>query len=170
MSENLTNNDVRLELRVCVAAQRMDVLAAESGEVLESYVISSAANGVGFEEGSFCTPVGNFEVSEKHGDGAELGTMFVGRKPVGVFNDGEDNDGENAEKDHVLTRILWLHGLDEANANTKARYIYIHGTNHEQKIGVPASCGCIRMKNADIVELYEKVPVGTKVVILERAK
>jgi hypothetical protein len=67
--------------------------------------------------------------------------------------------------DLIMSRILWLDGLDAANANTHARYIYIHGTNHEEKIGEPASHGCIRMKNADIAELFELVEVGTPVVI-----
>ena len=72
---------------------------------------------------------------------------------------------EADEADHVQTRILWLHGLDKKNANTKSRYIYIHGTNAESRLGTPASHGCVRMGNQDIIELFDMVSVGTKVTI-----
>ncbi len=127
---------------------------------VHSYSISTAANGIGFEEGSYCTPIGNFTIAEKHGHGAEPFTIFRGRLPVGVYDSAESSD-----IDHVLTRILWLDGLDDENANTKERYIYIHGTNQEEKIGSPASCGCIRMNNADIIDLYDRVDVGVAVTI-----
>ncbi len=145
-------------VEISIAKQSMS-LTDEYGFV-HSYPISSAANGTGFEEGSHCTPLGNFVVAEKHGCGAEPMTMFVGRQPVGVFDAEQDN-----EKDHVLTRILWLDGVDDENTNTKSRYIYIHGTNHERLIGSPASCGCIRMINDDIIDFYDRVPEGTKVTI-----
>lgn len=123
------------------------------------YVISTAANGVGFDEGSYCTPIGQFEISEKIGDGEKLGTVFQARQPVGHW------DGEPCEGDLVLTRIIRLDGLDPENANTLDRYIYIHGTNQENSLGQPASCGCIRMSNADIVDLFNRVDVGGRVVI-----
>ena len=88
-----------------------------------------------------------------------MGTVFKSRKPVKPTRQMSRNE------DLVMTRILWLDGLDRANANTHARYIYIHGTNHEDQIGEPASHGCIRMRNADLVELFERVEVDTPVVI-----
>ncbi len=127
---------------------------------VHSYPISSAANGIGFDEGSYCTPTGNFIISEKHGCGADPYTIFKGRLPVGIFD-----TQTLSEEDHVLTRILWLHGVDDYNANTKERYIYIHGTNQEERIGTPASCGCIRMHNTDIIDLYDRVEEGTSVEI-----
>ena len=129
-----------------------DALAAE-------YVVSSAANGIGFEEGSYCTPTGRFEVSEKIGDGEALGTIFKSRKPMGVW------DGTPSDDDMILSRILRLNGLDAQNANSMERYIYIHGTNHEALLGEPASHGCIRMANVDIVELFDRIELGAPLLI-----
>ena len=145
-------------IHVSVSKQSLN-LTDEFGFV-HSYPISTAANGIGFEEGSYCTPTGNFTIAEKHGQGAEPFTIFKSRLPVGIYDAAEPS-----EKDYVLTRILWLDGLDEQNANTKERYIYIHGTNQEEKIGSPASCGCIRMHNADIIDLYDRVEEGVPVTI-----
>lgn len=93
-----------------------------------------------------------------------MGTIFVSRQPVGTWP--HDIPAELAgEEDLILTRILWLDGLDEDNANTYRRYVYIHGTNAEDQLGTPASCGCIRMSNADILDLYDRVDVGTIVLI-----
>ena len=129
-----------------------DALAAE-------YVVSSAANGIGFEEGSYCTPTGRFEVSEKIGDGEALGTIFKSRKPMGVW------DGTPRDDDMILSRILRLNGLDAENANSMERYIYVHGTNHEALLGEPTSHGCIRMANADIVELFDRIELGAPLLI-----
>lgn len=105
------------------------------------------------------TPTGRFRISERIGAGMPLGTVFKSRRPV------KTTEKVLREEDLVMTRILWLDGLDPANANTHDRYIYIHGTNHEELIGEPASHGCIRMRNADLVELFGQVEVGTPVVI-----
>lgn len=146
------------QIQISISKQSLN-FTDEFGFV-HSYSISSAANGIGFEEGSYCTPTGNFVIAEKHGDAAEPFTIFEGRVPVGIFD-----QQTKSEKDHVLTRILWLDGLDTDNANTKERYIYIHGTNQENLIGSPASCGCIRMKNDDIIDLYDRVEEGVSVSI-----
>lgn len=131
----------------------------EDGSLQAEYLVSTAANGVGFEQGSFRTPTGQFEISQKIGNGEPLFTIFKGRKPVGIW------DGSVCEHDLVLTRILWLHGLDDDNANTKERFIYIHGTNQEGKLGTPASCGCVRMGNEDMLELFELVRENERVEI-----
>jgi lipoprotein-anchoring transpeptidase ErfK/SrfK len=123
------------------------------------FPVSTSRFGLGFEEGSFKTPVGRFVISEKIGEGAPLGSVFRARVPTGEIARG-GGDG-----DLVLTRIFWLSGLDEVNANTHDRYIYIHGTNQEDSIGTPASHGCVRMRNQDIVDLFDLVEVGTGVVI-----
>jgi len=131
----------------------------DDSELVAEYSISSAANGVGFLEGSFCTPTGRFEISEKVGDGDQLGTIFKGRKPVGIW------DGSPCDDDLVLTRVLRLHGLDVENSNSLERYIYVHGTNQEHLLGKPASCGCIRMSNEDVIDLFDRVEAGTPLVI-----
>lgn len=155
MNNQMANNN---SISISIGKQSLN-LTDEFGFV-HSYPISTAANGIGFEEGSYRTPIGNFTIAEKHGQGAEPFTIFQGRLPVGLYDTSQPS-----EKDHVLTRILWLDGLDDENANTKQRYIYIHGTNQEEKIGSPASHGCIRMNNADIIDLYDRVNEGAPVTI-----
>ncbi len=137
--------------------QRLELLDGDAP--LASYPISTSKYGLGSEDGSFRTPLGRFRVAEKIGDEAEPGMIFRGRRPTGTIAD------QGGEEDHVLTRILWLDGLEPTNANTFDRYIYIHGTNQENLIGTAASHGCIRMRNADIVDLFPKVPAGTPVEI-----
>ena len=105
------------------------------------------------------TPTGRFRIEEKIGDGMPSGTVFKSRRPV------KATKKLLREEDLIMTRILWLDGRDARNANTHERFIYIHGTNHEEKIGEPASHGCIRMRNADLLELFESVKGGTPVVI-----
>lgn len=146
-----------MHIRISIQDQSLTLM--HEGEILAKYVISSSANGVGFEEGSYCTPTGSFEIREKIGENEPLGTVFRSRKPEGVWT------GEVDEGDLVLTRILRLDGMDVENANSMDRYIYIHGTNHEKMLGSPASCGCIRMSNEDVIDLYGRVEEGTRVVI-----
>ena len=149
------------KIRVSIAAQRLDLL--ETGErVLASFPVSTSGFGLGTEPGSHRTPLGRFAVGEKIGEGAPLGTVFVGRVPTGQIAAFE-NPG--ATDDLITTRILWLDGLEPQNANTRARYIYIHGTNHEEQIGEPRSHGCVRMRNADVSELFALVDIGTEVTI-----
>ncbi len=131
------------------------------GKVLRRYPVSTSRFGLGTEPGSFRTPLGRFRVGERFGDGAEHGAIFKNRLPTGENGLGATDD------DLVLTRILWLEGDEEGNANTRERYIYIHGTNHEAAIGQPASHGCVRMRNADVAELYDLTAPGTVVTILE---
>ena len=145
-------------LRVDVARQVMDVL--ENDQVVRSYPISTSRFGLGTEPGSFKTPLGAFRVFQKIGHDAPPGTIFKSRQPTGEISPG------GGQEDLILTRILWLEGLDEANANTRDRYIYIHGTNQEDQIGTAASHGCVRMKNSDIVDLFMEIPDGTLVDII----
>ena len=149
-----------MRIFVHVPSQTLDLID-DTDSLLRRFVCSTSAYGLGFEPGSNKTPTGQFRVAEKHGDGAPAGMIFKSRQPTGEF--GREGD----ETDHVQTRILWLEGLDPENANTKERYIYIHGTNSESKLGTPASHGCVRMANEDIIDLYAMVPVGTKVAIAE---
>lgn len=149
------------KIRVSIAAQQLDLL--EGGDrVLASFPVSTSLFGLGMEPGSNKTPLGRFAVGEKLGDGAPLGAVFVSRAQTGEVAALEN---ANDPRDQVTTRILWLEGLEPENANTRERYIYIHGTNHEEQIGQPCSHGCVRMRNADIARLYDLVERGTEVTI-----
>lgn len=147
-----------MQIHVHIATQTLDLVDA-SGTLLRRYAVSTSKFGTGFEPGSQKTPTGAFLVDSKWGDGAPEGEVFVSRVATGKFGNEED------PTDHVQTRILWLTGLSEENANTHSRYIYIHGTNAESKLGTPASHGCVRMGNADVVDLFSLVAVGTPVWI-----
>jgi len=150
--------DGPLSIRVDVHQQALELL--RSGVVERTYPISTSRFGLGSEPGSYKTPLGRFFISDKIGSGAPLGSVFKGRLPTGEIV------GEGGEEDMILTRILWLSGLEPHNLNTHDRYIYIHGTNQELRIGTPASHGCIRMRNADIAEFFELVPEGTPLEIV----
>lgn len=121
--------------------------------------ISSGLNGTGSQEGSGCTPLGRFCICSKHGENAPLHTVFRARIPVGTFPAAAQGD------DAILARILCLDGLDPQNANTRSRYIYIHGTNDTTRLGTPVSHGCIRLSPEDAVTLFALVPLGTEVII-----
>jgi lipoprotein-anchoring transpeptidase ErfK/SrfK len=146
-----------LRVHIHVPSQTLDLI--EDERLIRRYAISTSRFGLGTEPGSQRTPSGRFRIAEKIGDGAPPGEIFVSREPTGRF--GEETD----DHDHVQTRILWLEGLDPENANTFERYIYIHGTNAESKLGTPASCGCVRMNNLDVIDLYDRVSVGSEVEI-----
>ena len=147
-----------MRISVHVPSQTLDLLD-DSGALLRRYACSTSKFGTGSEPGSNRTPTGKFRIAEKHGHGAPAGMIFKGRQPTGKFGSAGD------DADHVQTRILWLDGLDAGNANTKERYIYIHGTNAENLIGTPASHGCVRLTNQDVIALFDAVPEGTEVVI-----
>ena len=139
---------------------RDQLLTLKEGEAaVRTFPISTSQFGLGSEEGSMKTPIGQFRIGQKIGDKALTGTVFKNREPI------NESETISAEEDLVMSRILWLEGLDEHNANTRDRYIYIHGTNHETRIGEPASHGCIRMRNADVIELFDLVDERTPVVI-----
>jgi lipoprotein-anchoring transpeptidase ErfK/SrfK len=130
------------------------------GELVFAAPVSTSRFGLGFENGSRKTPIGRFRIHQKIGDEMPIRTVFKGRKPV------EDPVDWSAEADLITSRILWLDGLEDQNAGTKERYIYIHGTNQEELIGQAASSGCIRMRNEDVVRLFDQVEVGTPVEII----
>ena len=132
----------------------------------KSYSISTAINGTGEIEGSYCTPTGKFKIAEKIGSNLELGSVLVERKPTGeIYN--ADLAKKNPDRDWILTRILWLDGIELHNQNTKNRFIYIHGSPDETQMGMPGSKGCIRMHNYDVIELFESIQSGEDVIIIE---
>ena len=131
-----------------------------SKQVLEykgkSYSISTAKNGIGEIEDSYCTPTGKFKIAEKIGANLEFGSVLVDRESTGeIYN--ADLAKQYPDRDWILSRILWLDGVEEHNKNTKERYIYIHGSPEEVPMGVPGSKGCIRMHNSDVIELFYKI-------------
>jgi len=144
-------------IHVSIRDQQLTV--SDNGQPIRTYPISTSQFGIGTEEGSFKTPTGLFCVAKKIGGDVPSNTIFVGRVPL------DPSEAHPSTEDLVMSRILWLDGLDEHNANTRNRFIYIHGTKHEDRIGTPASHGCVRMRNADVVELFELVDEGTPVVI-----
>jgi len=144
-------------LLIDTEAQTLQVLGEEG--LIATYPVSTSKFGLGFQEGSFRTPTGRFRIAEKIGEEAPPWMIFKSRLQTGCLAD------PGGEEDLVLTRILWLEGLDPENENTRDRYIYIHGTNQEELIGTPASHGCVRLRNDDMIELFNRVPEGAPVEI-----
>ena len=135
------------------------------------YLVSTAANGVGCTKDSGCTPLGAHIIRAKIGADAPVNTVFVGRRPTGEICTPELM-AQYANRDWILTRILWISGTEVGfnrlgNVDTMQRYIYIHGTPDSTDIGKIGSHGCIRMRNSDVIELFDLVETGTKVFISE---
>jgi L,D-transpeptidase YbiS len=151
-----------MKLLVSVADQTLSVIT--DGQTGEVFQVSTSKYGTGEEEGSFRTPRGLHRIGEKIGGGAAPGTVFRGRQPTGEI---WTPNSPPTDEDLILTRILWLEGMEPHNRNSRDRYIYLHGTNQEDKIGSPASIGCIRLRNMDILTLYDMVVTGTEVLIQE---
>jgi len=154
-------------LDISIAKQEMILL--ENGEVIGRYAVSTAKNGPGQRKGSECTPTGWHRIRVKVGAGKSMNSVFVGRRPTGEIYSAQ-LAAEQPQRDWILSRILWLGGLEPGlnrygDVDSTWRYIYIHGSPDELMQGVPASHGCIRMKNADVIELFDCVEVGCKVFI-----
>jgi lipoprotein-anchoring transpeptidase ErfK/SrfK len=149
----------RRSIHVSIRDQQLTLLEGETP--IRRYPVSTSRFGIGTEEGSFKTPTGNFRVAQKIGHGMPSSTVFRGRVPL------TPDDPLPATEDLVMSRILWLDGIDADNANTRERFIYVHGTKHEDKIGQQDSHGCVRLRNADVIELFDLVDEGTLVVIEE---
>lgn len=157
-----------MHIEISIPAQTLTLFDDNGGQVTR-YAVSTAANGVGCVKNSGCTPLGAHIIRAKIGGGAAANTVFVGRRATGeIFT--PDLKLQFPDRDWILTRILWLSGTEPGknrlgNVDTMQRYIYIHGTPDATELGVPGSHGCVRMRNADLVELFEQVPVGTTVNI-----
>ena len=140
-----------------------------NGAVLAQFPISSAARGLGEESGSYCTPRGAHIVRAKIGAGMPLNSVFVRRRPTGEIYTPELG-AQSPDRDWILTRIFWLSGTQVGvnrlgRCDTMRRYIYIHGTPDEVFEQIPASHGCIRMRNEDVLQLFDMTPVYTPVQI-----
>lgn len=147
--------------RISVSINDQKLQVMEGDILIREFAISTAAKGMGFTPGSLRTPTGRFRITEKIGEDQPSGMIFKGRVPIRPWTAGDGCHG-----DLILSRILRLDGLDEKNANTLARFVYIHGTNQEEGVGTPGSHGCVRLGNADMIELTDLVEVGTEVEIL----
>ena len=151
--------DTRHQVIISVPQQRMAVL--DIGVLIATYPVSTSKFAIGDAPGSRATPLGELRIEKKIGGNAPSGTVFKNRRPT-----GEILVPDAPGRDPIVTRILWLRGLEAQNANAYDRYIYIHGTPEERNIGKPASYGCIRMRSRDVVQLYDILGWGAKVTIL----
>lgn len=157
-----------MRINISIAAQQLDLLD-EQRHIIKQYLISSAKNGTGQENGSFCTPVGKHIIRAKIGAGQAINTVFIRRRPTGEIYSSELGQ-RYPKRDWILTRILWLSGCERGfnrlgSVDTMRRYIYIHGSPDSVEMGKPGSIGCIRMRNRDLLELFGLVRAGTPVEI-----
>ena len=156
-----------MKIDIDIARQLLSL--TDKGKPLRQYSISTSTNGPGEHNGSFCTPRGRHIVRAKIGTGQPLGSVFARRRPTGEIWTPELH-AQYPGRDWMLTRILWLSGCEPGknrmgDVDTMRRYIYIHGAPDTAQMGTPGSIGCVRMRNADIVELFELIPPYTPVEI-----
>jgi lipoprotein-anchoring transpeptidase ErfK/SrfK len=154
-------------LHISIANQQLSLI--ENGKQEKTYLVSTAKNGAGEKMGSECTPTGWHKIRVKIGDSQPINSVFIGRRPTGEIYT-PDLSIKYPQRDWVLSRILWLGGLEPkknryGKVDSTWRYIYIHGCPDQLMQGKPESHGCIRMKNADIVELFNNVDIGLRVLI-----
>ncbi|MGA0128794.1 MAG: L,D-transpeptidase family protein [Burkholderiales bacterium] len=154
---------------VNIKDQTLSVNDSVNGVRIKSYLVSTSKYGVGQEMGSYKTPIGKHYIRAKIGDGAPSNAVFVSRRRTGeIFN--SDLREQFPQRDWILTRIMWLSGCELGvnrlgQVDTMRRFIYIHGAPDDVEMGIPGSIGCIRMRNVDLVELFDLVDVGTSVNI-----
>lgn len=162
-----------MRIRVVVADQVLE-LFDDHDTLIRSYRISTALNGVGEESGSYCTPRGAHIIRAKIGAGQPVNSVFLRRRPTGEIYTPELG-AQYPERDWILTRILWLSGCEPGTnrlgkVDSMRRYIYIHGTPDTSVMGLPGSKGCVRMRNEDILDLFDRVAAGTPIEIVEQAE
>ena len=148
--------------RLVISTTEQSMLVLRDGSPIARYPVSTSKFGLGDRPGSNATPLGTLRIKKKIGGGAPAGAVFKSRRPT-----GEVIEVDAPGRDPIVTRILWLDGLEPGNRNAFGRCIYIHGTPEERNIGQPASYGCIRMRSCDIIELFNTVGRGAKVTIQE---
>ena len=169
---NLNKNNSEKIIDIDVNKQKLTLL--EDDVVVASYSVSTAKNGIGQQNGSECTPSGWHAIRIKIGVDAKENTVFIGRRESGeIFN--EELKQQHPERDWILTRILWLSGLEPGKnkggeVDTLRRYIYIHGCPDSDSFSMPLSHGCVKMRNKDIIELFDNVDTDTRILIHESKK
>lgn len=159
-------NGRRLEIDLLRQRMRFYV----GGRWVREYWVSTAKNGPGEVRNSECTPRGRHVIAEKIGAGEPVNSVFVARKPTGEYWSPDFAATQPPHRDWILTRILWLAGCEPGRnqggeVDSHDRYIYLHGTPDTTPLGVPGSRGCVRMRNADILELFDRVEVGDDVYL-----
>ena len=166
-NDQIEKPELKIKILVDISEQRLYLKSGE--QTLVSYPISTSKYGEGSKENSFKTPLGNHIIKEKIGENAPINTIFISR--INTKNIASiENKPKNTENDYVTSRIMWLEGEENGvnkgpGIDSYERYIYIHGTHEEGLIGVKASHGCIRMFNVDVIDLYDRIHNGTKVII-----
>lgn len=154
--------DNRHVMHISVADQKL--LLTDRGEPIASFPVSTSKFGLSSREGSYATPLGRHRVAKKIGGGLPVGAVMKSRRFT-----GEVLPVDAPGRDPIVTRILWLQGLEGQNRNSFSRNIYIHGTPEERNIGLPVSYGCIRMKSRDVIQLYNRVGMGARVDIFSES-
>ncbi len=157
-----------MKININIQYQKLELLD-DRDRLIRLYSISSAKNGTGQEYGSFRTPLGKHVIRARIGGGQVINTVFIKRRPTGEIYSPELSQ-QYPQRDWILTRILWLSGCELGfnrlgRVDTMRRYIYIHGSPDSVEMGKPGSIGCIRMRNSDLIELFDSVSVGTPVNI-----
>ncbi len=157
-------------ININVTQQQLRLLDEEGG-LLRQYPVSTSKYGAGTENGSEKTPLGLHRIKDKLGGAMPVNEVYIGRMPHGNLEECQQR-GVELPDDVIMSRIMWLEGMEPGRnqggyVDTYQRFIYIHGTNHEDSIGTPASIGCIRMRNDDVVDLFRQVEVGSEVLIEE---
>ena len=157
-------------MRIEIEVSTQQLILLEGTKAIKRYSVSTAKNGVGEKNGSFCTPRGRHIIRAKIGAGQPLNTVFVRRRPTGEVWTPELH-ARYPGRDWMLTRLLWLSGCEPGrnrlrDVDTMRRYIYLHGSPDTAEMGKPGSIGCVRMRNRDIAELFDLVPPYTEVEIL----
>lgn len=156
-------------IKVSIEEQRLQLLQA--GDIVMDVAVSTAKNGPGERINSECTPRGWHRVRARIGESCPVNTVFVGRRPTGELYSPEMR-ADNPRRDWIITRILWLCGEEPGRnrlgeVDTMRRYIYIHGAPDDDPMGVPSSHGCVKMRNSEVIQLFDLVPVGTRALIQE---
>ena len=162
----------QFESLVVVSATDQKLFLIKNKELVSNYAVSTAKAGLGILSGSYKTPLGVHKIAEKIGDNAKLGSIFKARQNTQTIAKILKKPEEKSDNDNITTRILWLTGMEKGvnlggDIDTHDRYIYIHGTDEEGRLGIPASHGCIRLGNREVIELFDQVEVGTIVNIVE---
>ena len=168
--DNYLNKNVKYDNLLFVSIENQKMYRIQSKDIIETYDISTSKYGIGNQMGSNKTPTGLHKINSKYGHKTPLNGRMIGRVFYGqiakIFS-----DTTTSKTDDITSRILWLEGLENGinkgdNIDSYKRYIYIHGTSEEGRIGIPSSHGCVRMKNKDVIDLFNEVAIGTFVLIL----
>ena len=168
--DNYLNKNVKYDNLLFVSIENQKMYRIQSKDIIETYDISTSKYGIGNQMGSNKTPSGLHKINSKYGHKTPINGRMIGRVFYGqiakIFS-----DTTTSKTDDITSRILWLEGLENGinkgdNIDSYKRYIYIHGTSEEGRIGIPSSHGCVRMKNKDVIDLFNEVAIGTFVLIL----